>query len=328
MILALDAWRRSSSALRDSAADARDHAVFGLSWLTRLQNRNGGWPTFCRGWGKLPFDRSGTDLTAHVLRAFKSCYELAYDSIRVNPRPNPHKLFFRRDARRAMSAGQVFLLRSQHPDGSWSPLWFGNQDHPQEDNPVYGTAKVLFAYRDLGLMDSPEAQRGVAWLVANQNADGGWGSGVWGKRVRSAELGARSGVLSTEYSVLGTESSIPSPQPLAPSSLTSSIEETALAVEALLAARGPTPDPRLPTPAQAAEKGLTWLIERVERGEHRHPAPIGFYFAKLWYYERLYPLIFTVAALGRACRELQSPHLSSCEHPASTGTTPWTTAAP
>ncbi len=35
----------------------------------RLQNRDGGWPTFCRGWGQLPFDRSGCDLTAHALRA-------------------------------------------------------------------------------------------------------------------------------------------------------------------------------------------------------------------------------------------------------------------
>src|SRR5262249_54468258 len=29
------------------AADA------GLRWLVRLQNRDGGWPTFCRGWGHL-----------------------------------------------------------------------------------------------------------------------------------------------------------------------------------------------------------------------------------------------------------------------------------
>src|SRR5205823_11668354 len=41
----------------------------GLRWLTSLQNRDGGWPTFCRGWGHLPFDRSGNDLTAHTLRA-------------------------------------------------------------------------------------------------------------------------------------------------------------------------------------------------------------------------------------------------------------------
>jgi squalene-hopene/tetraprenyl-beta-curcumene cyclase len=43
-------------------------------------------------------------------------------------------------------------------------------------------------------------------------------------------------------------------------------------------------------------------VEAVESGRFRDPSPIGFYFAKLWYYEKLYPLIFTVAALGRACR--------------------------
>jgi squalene-hopene/tetraprenyl-beta-curcumene cyclase len=47
-------------------------------------------------------------------------------------------------------------------------------------------------------------------------------------------------------------------------------------------------------------------------------SPIGFYFAKLWYYERLYPLIFTVAALGQAlgCLPVESSPLTSrCEHP-------------
>ena len=51
-----------------------------------------------------------------------------------------------------------------------------------------------------------------------------------------------------------------------------------------------------------AERGLAWLVERIEAGGLYDPTPIGFYFAKLWYYEKLYPLIFTVAALGRAQR--------------------------
>src|SRR4029078_7639813 len=50
----------------------------GLHWLNTLQNRDGGWPTFCRGWGHLPFDRSGPDLTAHALRAIRALAEL-YD---------------------------------------------------------------------------------------------------------------------------------------------------------------------------------------------------------------------------------------------------------
>ncbi len=40
----------------------------GLMWLVQLQNHDGGMPTFCHGWGRLPFDRSGCDLTAHALR--------------------------------------------------------------------------------------------------------------------------------------------------------------------------------------------------------------------------------------------------------------------
>src|SRR5258707_8802 len=49
----------------------RDTYVFGpgIHWLLQLQNSDGGWPTFCRGWANLPFDRSGADLTAHALRA-------------------------------------------------------------------------------------------------------------------------------------------------------------------------------------------------------------------------------------------------------------------
>ena len=50
----------------------------------------------------------------------------------------------------------------------------------------------------------------------------------------------------------------------------------------------------------AITAGLSWLIRRVEDGSFREASPIGFYFAKLWYFEALYPLIFTVAALRKA----------------------------
>ncbi|HND53227.1 MAG TPA: hypothetical protein PLV92_12545, partial [Pirellulaceae bacterium] len=42
------------------------------------------------------------------------------------------------------------------------------------------------------------------------------------------------------------------------------------------------------------------LIRTVETRRHLESSPIGLYFAKLWYHERLYPLSFTVAALGRS----------------------------
>jgi squalene-hopene/tetraprenyl-beta-curcumene cyclase len=226
----------------------------GLDWLLGLQNGNGGWPTFCRGWGHLPFDRSGCDLTAHALRAFVAWLERTHGTIypptfwTLDP-DGPRHL-------RALEDGIDYLAYSQRTDGSWLPLWFGNQHALDDENPTYGTSRVLAAYRDLKLMDSEPAERGVAWLLSVQNADGGWGGAV---------------------------------------NTPSSIEETALAVEILLDAG---------TSAETAvERGLLWLIERIESGGLHQPTPIGFYFAKLWYFEKLYPIIFSVAALGRARRK-------------------------
>ena len=46
-------------------------------------------------------------------------------------------------------------------------------------------------------------------------------------------------------------------------------------------------------------------------GTHFPPSPIGFYFANLWYFEKLYPVIYTVAALTRFA------NLKATEPPAS-----------
>jgi len=82
--------------------------------------------------------------------------------------------------------------------------------------------------------------------------------------------------------------------------IVSSTEETALAVESLAAANGPG----MSEAARALERGVRWLLERVESGEWTRPTPIGFYFAKLWYHEKLYPQVFTVGALGRVMAAL------------------------
>jgi len=77
-----------------------------------------------------------------------------------------------------------------------------------------------------------------------------------------------------------------------------SVEETALAVETLAtSARRPQGEF-----ATTLKWGTHWLLCRVEDGTWTQPAPIGFYFAKLWYYERLYPMVFTVAALEAVAR--------------------------
>ncbi len=188
--------------------ETRAAATAGARWLIDLQNRDGGIPTFCRGWGRLPFDQSSPDLTAHALRAWR-----AWQS--VDPRIDG-----------AMERAVRYLVRCQRADGAWIPLWFGNPWTGDQTNPVYGTARVL----ECGdLLPAPARRRGERFLASVQQDDGSFGT----------------------------------------------IEDTALAVAATGDARG-----------------ARWLEARTDFT----PAPIGLYFAKLWYFEKLYPLIFAVSA--------------------------------
>jgi squalene-hopene/tetraprenyl-beta-curcumene cyclase len=236
-------------------AESTDAAIAGLEWLLNLQNRDGGWPTFCRGWGHLPFDRSSADITAHALRALHSWKDVARSPASEAGGREAGKGGLPQRLQRAGRRGLRFLEGVQRPDGSWLPLWFGNQHAPDDENPVYGTARVLAAYRDLQLRDSEAARRGYRWLIACQREDGGWGGS-------------------------------PGVPP--------SVEETALAVDALINCG------EVAGADKALARGVRWLVERVEDGSFLNASPIGFYFAKLWYFEKLYPLIFTAGALGRA----------------------------
>jgi hypothetical protein len=80
-----------------------------------------------------------------------------------------------------------------------------------------------------------------------------------------------------------------------------SVEETGLAVTALL----PLVDSSEPC-SKAVSEGLKWLVNAVEQDAHRRPAVIGVSPARLWYHERLYPLVFAAGALSRAERRLTS----------------------
>jgi len=67
----------------------------------------------------------------------------------------------------------------------------------------------------------------------------------------------------------------------------STIEETAFAVEAL-AGSGYMDNVR---------KGVDWLVRETRNGTEFKQSPIGLYFAKLWFSEEMYPLVFTASAL-------------------------------
>ncbi len=240
------------------------HLRRAVRWLLDVQNNDGGFPTFCKGWGTLPFDRSSPDITAHCLRSLHGWLKLAddpWDTHGIRDYPQ-----LPRDMSRdiplvqiSINRGFKFLERVQRPNGSWLPLWFGNQHVPNDENPVYGTSRVLRAFRDCDRWND-HARRGAEWLRSAQNPDGGWGG----------DAGAPS-----------------------------TVEETALALDALLDA----PQPLNTQPSTLNDplgRGVEWLIQRVEDGTWTTPSPIGFYFAKLWYYEALYPVVWTVAALRKA----------------------------
>ena len=233
----------------------REAACAGIGWLLDLQNADGGIPTFCRGWGALPFDRSSPDLTAHALRAWTAWRPALPAALRVR-------------TGRATARAVRFLERAQRSDGAWIPLWFGNQGAPDDANPVYGTARVLEGLAALSDAETVPAaeRRAVRWLVDAQGDDGGWG-GAPG---------------------------------VAPS-----IEETAAAVSALATFRqlpraGPVAAGSVPGLEGAVAGGVRWLIDATGGGRHAAPAPIGLYFAKLWYSEALYPRIFALGALAAA----------------------------
>jgi len=228
----------------------KNEILDGAKWLKSLQNSDGGFPTFSRGWGKLPFDQSCADLTGHCLLAVSAVLETYRDEL---DRKDLHDL-------EGLFAGSLkYLERKQLQNGSWLPLWFGNQLTGDHSNPVYGTAKVVTYLKD-ALAHSWHSEsnksklrrliaEGQAFLISVQNGDGSWGGSV---------------------DIPGT------------------IEETSLAVSALASEEN----------AAICYGGLQWLESFIGQNGFKS-APIGLYFASLWYDEKLYPITSYLEALSR-----------------------------
>jgi squalene-hopene/tetraprenyl-beta-curcumene cyclase len=221
-----------------------------VNWLGKLQNNDGGFPTFSKGWGKLPFDQSCSDLTGHCLLAVSAVRETYSHDLRKQEIRKLEKI----------AAGALaFLKKHQRRDGSWLPLWFGNQLTPDHKNPVYGTAKVVTYLKDaLVYQWLPEnariqlemmVQGGNDFLFSIQNKDGSWGG---------------------DKSISGT------------------MEETALAVSALSSNDN----------LEVCNSGLNWL-DRFYTENGFRAAPIGLYFASLWYDEKMYPVTAYLEAISR-----------------------------
>jgi prenyltransferase beta subunit len=150
--------------------------INGCIWLEELQNSDGGFPTFCRGWGRLPFDSSCADLTGHAILAFVNSIEKLGETI-----PGSLQKRFTKCVLKAAD----YLQKHQSDDGSWLPLWFGNQLTSDKKNYVYGTAKVSVYLEDCLLSNCISAElrnklttmisAAEQFLLDQQNSDGSWG---------------------------------------------------------------------------------------------------------------------------------------------------------
>jgi squalene-hopene/tetraprenyl-beta-curcumene cyclase len=217
----------------------------GIGWLIDLQNGDGGIPTFCRGWGTLPFDRSTPEITAHALLAWWTWHDELPTALQTR-------------IAQATQRALRYLKTSQTPEHAWIPLWFGNEHTPDENNPVYGTAQVinhLSGNAQLAAQAHDLIQTGLTYLHTAQKPDGSFGG----------------------------DQNAPS-----------SIEETAVALQALSSASS----------IQNLASSTQWLLTATQDGTHFPPAPIGLYFARLWYHEQLYPVIWTLGALKAARKAL------------------------
>lgn len=153
-----------------------DAVITGCRWLVDLQNSDGGFPTFCKGWGHLPFDSSCADLTGHALLAMIRSIEKLGNKISSHL----HRMIYRSAVK---AAG--YLHKYQAPDGNWLPLWFGNQLTDDKKNPVYGTAKVCIYLEDCLLNECVQGDlrknllkmisSAEYYLFMQQNDDGSWG---------------------------------------------------------------------------------------------------------------------------------------------------------
>ena len=178
-------------------------------------------------------------------------------------------------------------------------------------------ALVTSLQDEWGLEPDPRSkfERGLAFLARTQAGDGSWrplwfgsesdddqANPVYGTSrvvVAACELAARRFDEAGSLAASGAEFLLNAQNDDggfgAAAASPSTIEGTALALEALAAAGHARA-------AQAQARAAKWLIERTGHGRSFPPAPIGLYFARLWYYEDLYPVVFTLGALERLCR--------------------------
>jgi len=172
-----------------NSADYSESVRRALDWLVGMQSASGGFAAFDADntsyyLNKIPFADHGalldpptSDVTARVATVLA--------------------LIGRPQDAQALHRALAYLRTEQEPDGSWFGRWGTNY--------IYGTWSVLTAFAQAGIGSQDAAvRRAVEWLVARQNADGGWGESndSYAKGARS-EVHVDSAPHHTAWALLG-----------------------------------------------------------------------------------------------------------------------------
>ncbi|MGD0191274.1 MAG: squalene--hopene cyclase [Rhizomicrobium sp.] len=141
-------------------ADYDDAISRGREWVEGLQSKNGGWGAFDADnvyyyLNNIPFADHGALLDPPTADVSARCIGMLAQL--GEPLDSPR-----------MKAALDYMERVQEKDGSWFGRWGVNY--------IYGTWSALAGLNAAGLdARSPMIARAADWLIAIQNADGGWG---------------------------------------------------------------------------------------------------------------------------------------------------------
>jgi squalene-hopene/tetraprenyl-beta-curcumene cyclase len=130
-------------------------------WVEGLQSKNGGWGAFdadnCHyHLNHIPFADHGALLDPPTADVSARCVSML---AQLGDTP---------ESSERLARGVDYLLAEQMADGSWFGRWGANY--------IYGAWSSLCALNAAGLpLEHDSFRRAVAWLVAIQNHDGGWG---------------------------------------------------------------------------------------------------------------------------------------------------------
>ncbi|MGA9824010.1 MAG: squalene--hopene cyclase [Methylocystis sp.] len=156
VVTAMDRFSRETG-----VAPYGDRIARARAWVEGLQSKNGGWGAFdadnCHyHLNHIPFADHGALLDPPTADVSARCVSML---AQLGDSP---------ESSEPLARGVDYLLAEQMADGSWFGRWGANY--------IYGAWSSLCALNAAGLpLEHDSFSRAVAWLVAIQNPDGGWG---------------------------------------------------------------------------------------------------------------------------------------------------------